>query len=358
MSFSFLKKQAGITLIELLATLSLFSIVITLTSTLILQIFNSEDNIRKQISTKQELNILINEIRQQYRDNNLTICYENNQLSIEELQITYTNISEASFQNNGNTFSGANSNTCMEVDTESPLIIKIATSTTKIETTLINQSNQYTKDIQLVHEHDEVEEPGGDSYDVLFTFQCNFEGNPNFTKTRSPTVEFILNPLCGSPSIYTVENNATFSRNLLLNPQVNLNVNNNFYSTENVNSINIEENSNLNVSGNGIFYGNVTLSPNAKLQIDGDATFNDNIILDRKGRVVSEISIGGDVIIHGNITMPQFTMLTIDGNAKLNGNIYLQPQSLIIIKGDAICNGFIDNKSSIQVNPNKINTCS
>src|SRR5699024_7453356 len=56
----------GITLVELLAALGLFVIVIALSSTIIIQLINSEEETGDEIDLTQNSNVLISELRNQY----------------------------------------------------------------------------------------------------------------------------------------------------------------------------------------------------------------------------------------------------------------------------------------------------
>ncbi|SDQ43235.1 prepilin-type N-terminal cleavage/methylation domain-containing protein [Virgibacillus subterraneus] len=76
--------QKGMTLVELLASISLFAVLIALSSTVIIQMINSEDNTSRQISLNQETNVLVSELRNEYTEKSdevedaekFNICYQ------------------------------------------------------------------------------------------------------------------------------------------------------------------------------------------------------------------------------------------------------------------------------------------
>ncbi|MGJ9457208.1 prepilin-type N-terminal cleavage/methylation domain-containing protein [Oceanobacillus sp. CF4.6] len=95
MKFRQFTNTKGMTLVELLAALSLFALVIALSSTVIIQMVSGESNTSNDISLKQETNLLINEMRTDYQkkikntSNNETfnICYQNESIEIYEIII-------------------------------------------------------------------------------------------------------------------------------------------------------------------------------------------------------------------------------------------------------------------------------
>ncbi|MGP4108304.1 PulJ/GspJ family protein [Virgibacillus sp. L01] len=76
--------EKGMTLVELLAALSLFAVVIALSSTVIIQMMSSEENTSRQISLNQETNVLVSELRKEYTKKSdevedaekFNICYQ------------------------------------------------------------------------------------------------------------------------------------------------------------------------------------------------------------------------------------------------------------------------------------------
>ena len=95
MKFRQFKDENGMSLVELLAALSLFAVVIALSSTVIIQMVSGESNAIDDISLNQETNLLINEMRSDYQnklknmnDNEtFNICFQNKTIEINELVI-------------------------------------------------------------------------------------------------------------------------------------------------------------------------------------------------------------------------------------------------------------------------------
>ncbi|MFC4022535.1 type II secretion system protein J [Oceanobacillus longus] len=164
MKFRQFTNDKGMTLVELLAALSLFAVVIALSSTVIIQMVSGENTTSNDISLKRETNTVINELRKKHQEPEDT-----NPLCITEDKIRYS-FSEI---NNGT----INANGCLEY-TEEPLSF-VLTSTKnsgesfEVKTTLENKTainlNITKKDVNP------EEFPPGD-----VTSSCDFYENVKF----------------------------------------------------------------------------------------------------------------------------------------------------------------------------------
>lgn len=102
------------TLVELLAALSLFAVVVVLSSTVIIQLMSSEDNASGQISLNQETNVLVSELRNEYTEKSdevedadkFNICYQKvNGLDVKQV-ITFLNDEQQTKQVNNDCIIG------------------------------------------------------------------------------------------------------------------------------------------------------------------------------------------------------------------------------------------------------------
>ncbi|OZU89719.1 hypothetical protein CIL03_00840 [Virgibacillus indicus] len=90
-----LKNERGLTLVELLAALSLFAVVIALSSTVIIQLVNSEEKTSENITMKQDVNVLINELRTNYSNGENKLCVTEGQYQFYFSEVSNGDINEA-----------------------------------------------------------------------------------------------------------------------------------------------------------------------------------------------------------------------------------------------------------------------
>ncbi|RYG74916.1 prepilin-type N-terminal cleavage/methylation domain-containing protein [Lentibacillus lipolyticus] len=110
MTFRRLKNEKGLTLVELLAALSLLGILIGLSSALVFQLMANEEQISKQISLRQDTNVTINELRHQFEEGNDTLCIQQQGINYAFSEVT----------------NGQVDGTCLTItDNEKPLSFKL-----------------------------------------------------------------------------------------------------------------------------------------------------------------------------------------------------------------------------------------
>lgn len=94
--------ERGMTLVELLAALSLFAVVIALSSTVIFQMVNGEEKTNDNLALKQDTNVLISEFRDQYYKGENKLCFSKNNTDLVISEYTIINGEYKSFNANGN----------------------------------------------------------------------------------------------------------------------------------------------------------------------------------------------------------------------------------------------------------------
>lgn len=133
-----LKSEKGLTLIEVLASLSIFAILIVLSSTLIIQLVSSEGKTSDSISLQQHTNVLVAEIRSQfYDDTNSSICFKESQKMINKNKTVFKN---------GDNIIPINSGCIDDIDSSEELSIQLTTNTNTgesftVETTLTTKED-------------------------------------------------------------------------------------------------------------------------------------------------------------------------------------------------------------------------
>jgi prepilin-type N-terminal cleavage/methylation domain-containing protein len=277
--FRHFRNNKGVTLVELLAALSLFAIVMVLVSTTIFQLFKGEDQASNQIEATQLANIALQDLKSQYHNRNDKICLKQTDQNIQIEKSSNGTVS-------GQCIEGINPHESLSitinslVDTNKP--IKVSSTWTNkngigIDVVLVNEDNNQTIDDEDLNQDN-----------------CNIKIDDGRTYTVTATT--INSPCTLDGSSGTFANNVSFYKN----------------TGNNVGTITI--------IGDVTFLGSLTFSstnPNVKeLIIKGNVTFNDDIIFDKNH---TEILVEGNAIFKGEINT--------------NNN----PQSSIEVLGDVIC---------------------
>lgn len=110
MKFRHFSTEKGMTLIELLAALSLFATLIVLSSTVIIQLVNSEEMTSDDIALKQDTNVLISELRNKFYNGKDELC------TTEDTKAKFTEVSNGIINDEG----------CIgNIDTKKPLSFKL-----------------------------------------------------------------------------------------------------------------------------------------------------------------------------------------------------------------------------------------
>lgn len=301
MKFRQLSNEKGITLVELLAALSLFAVIIALSSTLIVQLVNNGEKASADVLLKQETNILLSELRNQYYEGESKLCFQNDKIFVSNYEI-FSGDDPLMIQD------GCISNSTETPLNQEPLSLTLTTSNDsgqqfvvetawdKKKTYTINQGSGYAEEV--------VENDNTKCTDEGNTTTCVFEGN-----TKVSTNDVISND-----STITIEN------------------------------------------GSAIFTNEITIGQDVNVKIKSEnVTFGRDIILDHKASLIMEVS--GDSTFEGNILLIQNNhQITIYGDAVFNGDITIgKNNSIITVKGDATFNGdltFEGNNAEIRVNGN------
>ncbi|MFZ3578209.1 PulJ/GspJ family protein [Virgibacillus sp. DJP39] len=235
-----LKNEHGLTLIEVLASLSIFAILIVLSSTLIMQLITSEE-VSSSTSLQQNTNVLMAEIRNDYYKVNSPICFDDKKGLIDPVKSTFNNSVESLNISNG----------CIDVDRNKSLSIHLVTSNKgdnlTVETTLAKK-DAYVLDLK--ENPDDFEEGNIDN--------CTFFNDTKFTSyihTQNG------NPGCNQ---YDFKKSAAFQNGLFL-----------------------QNNSAVVIGGNLYVKGGLTVQPNSTVTVNGDF------------QVEGELDIKGQVCIKG-----------------------------------------------------------
>ncbi|UCZ52142.1 type II secretion system GspH family protein [Bacillus shivajii] len=135
------KNQSGITLLELLASLTISLIIIGLLSAVLISSFTQTERTQSHIHLRQEANAIVLELRRIHSEGNYQLCYEDEKLflgsvtlhSLTREQITVRGIEDSSgerilLENNGSTMSEsspADCNSPMLINNNHPLIVTL-----------------------------------------------------------------------------------------------------------------------------------------------------------------------------------------------------------------------------------------
>ncbi|WP_156291465.1 type II secretion system protein [Oceanobacillus salinisoli] len=272
--------EKGMTLVELLASLGLLAVFIGLSSTLIFQSLNSEEEANKAIILQQETNIIINELRNDYLTKSrnapfgdtFPICYTaNDEIEIYKLTIN----GELKDITNG----------CINnVKKQENLSVEMVTSNSgesiTIQTTWTNRKNHKIT-LELDTDEDDINIITEDDLKDY----CNTKGNTLFD----------IQNIHDTYACTVIDGNATFPNEL-------------YFDKEN----NLRGSLEISVDGSAIFmkplYFQETDSNLVDLTINGDAVFEDDIVFEKNHH---QITINGNATFSGKILL----------NHKINNSI-------------------------------------
>lgn len=326
--------QKGLTLIELLAALSLFSVVILISSTVMINALTSEAKVSDASTLQQETNFLINDLRKQYDDNETILCLVPNRQEIsvhpdsafltvnekgEQTELTVANgciskadsqpINESALKVKLIVESAAGQSFAAEsvFDKKEPLAVNINTE----ERFVINGTSELTR---YINRNNNCDFPDNTEFRGKISFNLPITGLLNCFKIATPytyTVEgkswinsYTRIGLDGRRTLLHIEEDAIF-----------------------------EEGQAFTIEG-----------LDTAIRIDGNAVFEQNFRLDNGGS--NEFSIGGNAVFDKNLEINGIgnTVITIGGNAEFGGgfNIKSIGNTTINIKGDATFHEKID----------------
>ncbi|MFD1038128.1 type II secretion system protein J [Virgibacillus byunsanensis] len=278
MPFRQYHNEQGMTLVELLAAISLFAILVTLSSTIIIQLLNSEEKTSDQISLKQDTNVLVSEMRSTYYDENSILCMDTSEGRID-LVMDETSIT------NGNRELEINNGCVENVDHTEPLHILLTTSNKSdqnfsVKTTWTSKTD-YNFSVSI---NEEIDFPNEVTKDNIRD-GCNLSGNTSFN----------MNEINAHYRCIVTDGNAEFPNDLLINKgSLTLTVDGNAEFLKSISLLkNNPNNVELEVFGNAIFNGDLDFEKNkTEIYIHGDATFKGNIIFKKN---LTEIFIEGQI---------------------------------------------------------------
>lgn len=114
--------QAGLTLIELLVTITISTMVLGLLVSILLSTFNHSQQSQAHINLRQEGNYLITQLQQAHSQGNYYLCYEDETLHLngepietlanEDINIRGTGVNQVLFEQEGSQLSSEESATC------------------------------------------------------------------------------------------------------------------------------------------------------------------------------------------------------------------------------------------------------
>ncbi|MEC5421931.1 type II secretion system protein [Virgibacillus sp. C22-A2] len=214
MKFQQYSNEKGMTLIELLAALSLFAVVIALSSTVIVQLISSEDKTAENIKTKQHMNVLVNELRYQfYDDNTQPLC-----ITSEEERFSFSEVTN-----------GVLEGKCIELENRDyPLSFKLNSKETSIKTTF-NKAAQYVLDIN--NDQDGPEENPEEFEESENNIACIYNENVKFLELLR--IKNKQNEDCANNYIF--QESAAFLNSAIFHNKVYVTIKKNLYVRGDIN---------------------------------------------------------------------------------------------------------------------------
>ena len=327
MLFRKFKNEKGITLVELLAALSLFAVVIALSSTVIVQMMGGAEKANDSISLQQDTNVLMSELRSQYYDGESELCFniDGKRFAIQQLTINDVKV--------------AGNDSCIKVNRAEPLTIKLTTASTNdsgeklsVQTTW-NNKEEYVLNITSkksggFDEESDFEEIVRNENEVYTDYHtkldgqgsCTFEGNSKFNQGQWGDWN-----ACNNTAVINGHN--WFPENTSVNG-VNLTVDKNLYADSN---FTMERNANIIVKNNARIEGQSILKSTSTVEINNlyansDFTIQESARLHARGGA----RIGGPLLVMG-----QHSKLLIDGNFFSEGRTTFQEGATIKLGGNA-----------------------
>jgi prepilin-type N-terminal cleavage/methylation domain-containing protein len=216
------KNDRGITLVELLAAISLFSIIVVLSSTFLLQILNSEESTSNKIQLTQETNVLINELRSAYHKGDFKLCFSiPNGLTMSDKSFDHHfSYKELKIVNGEKELTTAGG--CIDtVDTKEPLSIRLTANDNNGQDLTVESTFTNYRESVLIR-NQETWANIVDNKDPL----CVYEGNTLFRGKDTNKIQ-LKNNRC--ERVYKVNGSAWLSGKVELTNHVKLIISNNLY---------------------------------------------------------------------------------------------------------------------------------
>ncbi|MGD6872557.1 PulJ/GspJ family protein [Sutcliffiella horikoshii] len=350
MSTKRILNEHGLTLIELLATIVISSMIISLITSVFISSFKQNELVNNHNNLRQEANLIISKLRQNHQDNSYNLCYEtNNQLYLDTQLSNQLALDKYYFTNvvikNLNK-SIENSGQCIEnVDVLAPLFVQFTLHNEnglKFEmNTVINRLKPLEFTQPSVEDEDkDVEEEiddNPDNYHGDTAGRCTYEGN---TKTNATTFA----PTWGTNCPVTKVNKGSFM--LLKDATVfsQINVDHNFIATK---SFRMDNTADLFVGQNANFKNNVSLFTDTSAFIESSILAEKNVELQNN----SDLTVGKDVTIQEKLNMYTNSELHIGRSLTVNKSVTLENNSIIHVAKDVFLNDSLDikGKSFVEI---------
>lgn len=380
-----IKNEHGMTLIELLAAISLFAIFLSIAANFIMQLGNSEDTSSEHITLTQDTNVLMSELSSQYYEgkNNLCTKIDDERLAIQDYQIT-----------NGETPLVINDDGCIVgVNNNQPLHIQLTTATSSgqtlsVETTWENKGD-YALDITIddgskggcsefsnKEDFDNIVRDNQNGYTEYFTNQsyCHYEGNSKFPQGQWGPWNACEDTTVSNGSIWFPQSTSIH--------KVKITADQDLFADK---SFSFEGNADIKIKGNVRFEEqailkagssletnnlfarkNVTVQENAKLQTNCGARIDGALVVMRRGNLNiggyffaegqtifqenTDISIGHDAHFKKDLKLTGNAKLNVDGALTTHTNLNLQNSNIVNVGGHANLSEDINMMGNAKLN--------
>ncbi|MFD2627888.1 type IV pilus modification PilV family protein [Oceanobacillus kapialis] len=370
MNFRQLNNEKGITLVELLAALGLFAIVITLSSSIFMQLFGSEKEANADISLKQQANVLVNEMKNQFYNN------EDNKVCVVNTHMGTNVTTRLRHKVNNNTKEYMQDNGCYEVYKSQPIFVQLTLSNNSnnsytIETTW-DKKNKLTVNLPTEDqggddndELDELDETENDEDDYSppeTNKDCVFNGDTILSQGQFGDWNFCPNPHIknGSawftnrtsifdPINFTIDQNLFADQSLELEQKAKMNVIN---SARLGGQAIIKSYSELTIGKHLLAKGDITLQENTTTKIGKSARFVKGLKLTRE----ATLDIGNNLYLLGNLTMHNNTNIKVDNNGEILRDLTLTSNGSLRFGGDFTASGNITMHNSASIHGAKDGT--
>ncbi|WP_099158766.1 PulJ/GspJ family protein [Virgibacillus ndiopensis] len=304
MKIQVLQSQKGITLVELLAAITLFAIVIVFSSTLIVHFSANNQKTSDSIEMSQDVNVIISQLRNQYYNENTELCIHNEDISISNYTIV-----------NGGDPEGNNhlkiTNGCIQnVDNSKPIKINIQFKNKTGNQFALNTAFSTSKPhvLTVSTNNDDTELPDDNDYQ---DFPCKTNGSI----TISEDVK-LRKGVCPNDTFIVTGALTTLGKISLQHDGVTLKVGG---SAHFIKKVWMAQTAKIDISGAVAFNQIVLMNKDSLMRVGGAANFTEDLQMKKN----SSINIGGSTIFYKNITMKKGAEITtssaiIFGNATCN----------------------------------------
>lgn len=369
MKFRQFRNENGLTLIELLAALSLFAVVIALSSTVIIQMVSGESSASDDFSLNQHTNVLISEMRRDYINKvntsdvsqEFNICYQTDAVQIKKMEINNDPVTiENSCTNstyNQKEFLHVELTTQNESDEFS---LETTLNTQKPEKLSLKLTNIDDESIDDEDDFEDIDSGEEDSYTPGNTIPswgeriCDFYGNTSFTQTQIGDWN-----ACEYTTIH--DGNGWFKKGISIYQGMHVKVDKDLFVDG---QFNLEHNADLIVNKDAKLNGRSTLKSNSTMQVNNlyvpnAFTLQENTALTATGSVKvnndlkvmsrAEFNITGGLFANGSTTFQEDTKINIGNNAKFNSSVNLMSNAYLFINGNATFNSNLNFQQNSRI---------